>query len=120
MSQDRPCKRCIKRNIGHLCHDEPREGHGYHKKSKTDSDAAGADEESPPKDDFSTVPNLPGPALIDDSTPNLLQDDNIGLRPTTSDTMAVSNSSTALPNAAINGASAQGRKCVAIVGKLCP
>lgn len=22
---DRPCKRCIKRNIGHLCHDEPRE-----------------------------------------------------------------------------------------------
>lgn len=22
---DRPCSRCIKRNIGHLCHDEPRE-----------------------------------------------------------------------------------------------
>ena len=24
--QERPCTRCIKRNIGHLCHDEPREG----------------------------------------------------------------------------------------------
>lgn len=23
--QARPCTRCIKRNIGHLCHDEPRE-----------------------------------------------------------------------------------------------
>ncbi|PVH94352.1 hypothetical protein DM02DRAFT_618696 [Periconia macrospinosa] len=31
---DRPCTRCIKRNIGHLCHDEPREGV---KKSKSDS-----------------------------------------------------------------------------------
>ncbi|OQU93984.1 Fungal Zn2-Cys6 binuclear cluster domain-containing protein isoform 3 [Cladophialophora immunda] len=100
---DRPCKRCIKRNIGHLCHDEPREGHGYHKKSKTDSDTAGPDEQSPPRDDFSTAPSLPGPALMDDSTPNLLQDDNIGLRPSTNDTMAVSNSSAPGPNAGING-----------------
>jgi hypothetical protein len=23
--QERPCTRCIKRNIGHLCHDEPRD-----------------------------------------------------------------------------------------------
>ena len=23
--QERPCTRCIKRNISHLCHDEPRE-----------------------------------------------------------------------------------------------
>lgn len=23
--QERPCTRCIKRNIGHLCHDQPRE-----------------------------------------------------------------------------------------------
>ena len=23
--QERPCTRCIKRDIGHLCHDEPRE-----------------------------------------------------------------------------------------------
>ncbi len=24
-AQDRPCQRCIKRSIGHLCHDEPRD-----------------------------------------------------------------------------------------------
>ena len=117
MSQDRPCKRCIKRNIGHLCHDEPREGHGYHKKSKPDSDAAGAEEQSPSKEDFSAAPSLPGPALIDDSSPNLLQEDNLGLRPSTSDTMTVSTSSTTAPDVAINGGSAPASKCVAIVGK---
>jgi hypothetical protein len=31
--QERPCTRCIKRNIGHLCHDEPREHES--KKSKS-------------------------------------------------------------------------------------
>ncbi|KAI0590195.1 Zn(2)-C6 fungal-type DNA-binding domain [Pyrenophora tritici-repentis] len=30
---ERPCTRCVKRNIGHLCHDEPREGV---KKSKSE------------------------------------------------------------------------------------
>lgn len=25
MLQERPCTRCLKRNIGHLCHDEPRD-----------------------------------------------------------------------------------------------
>lgn len=25
LEQERPCTRCIKRNIGHLCHDEPRD-----------------------------------------------------------------------------------------------
>ncbi|OAL23565.1 hypothetical protein AYO20_10961 [Fonsecaea nubica] len=80
-----------------------REGHGYHKKSKTDSDTAGPDEQSPPRDDFPTAPSLPGPALMDDSAPNLLQEDNIGLRPSTNDTMAVSNPSAAAPNAGING-----------------
>ncbi|KAK3066884.1 hypothetical protein LTS18_001431, partial [Coniosporium uncinatum] len=33
---ERPCTRCIKRNIGHLCHDEPREST---KKGKSDSTA---------------------------------------------------------------------------------
>lgn len=36
--QDRPCTRCIKRNIGHLCHDEPRE-HEL-KKAKSSGSAA--------------------------------------------------------------------------------
>lgn len=40
--QERPCTRCIKRSIGHLCHDEPRENL---KKSKSDLEA-GAGEDS--------------------------------------------------------------------------
>lgn len=83
MSQDRPCKRCIKRNIGHLCHDEPREGHGYHKKSKADSDATGADadETSPNKDEYATgTPNLGPHALVDEAGHSLMQDDNMTMR----------------------------------------
>jgi hypothetical protein len=34
VAQERPCARCIKRNIGHLCHDEPREPESASKKSK--------------------------------------------------------------------------------------
>jgi len=34
---ERPCARCIKRNIGHLCHDEPREPEPATKKSKSNS-----------------------------------------------------------------------------------
>jgi hypothetical protein len=41
--QERPCTRCIKRNIGHLCHDEPREPA---KKSKSEQ-AAGTENEPP-------------------------------------------------------------------------
>ena len=33
---ERPCNRCIKRSIGHLCHDEPRESY----KSKSDAEIA--------------------------------------------------------------------------------
>lgn len=41
--QDRPCTRCIKRNIGHLCHDEPREPT---KRSRSDHEHSNAEEES--------------------------------------------------------------------------
>ncbi|KAI9804594.1 MAG: hypothetical protein M1833_006667 [Piccolia ochrophora] len=40
--KERPCTRCIKRNIGHLCHDEPRE---HAKKPKAEHENATADEE---------------------------------------------------------------------------
>lgn len=33
--QERPCTRCIKRNIGHLCHDEPRNQFEYNAAAKT-------------------------------------------------------------------------------------
>ncbi|KAI4600467.1 hypothetical protein KJ359_000822 [Pestalotiopsis sp. 9143b] len=39
---ERPCTRCIKRNIAHLCHDEPRDPEA--KKSKSGHAAAGQDE----------------------------------------------------------------------------
>ncbi|KAI8625468.1 hypothetical protein F5Y19DRAFT_467078 [Xylariaceae sp. FL1651] len=40
--KERPCTRCIKRNIGHLCHDEPRDPDA--KKPKVSSHAAARDE----------------------------------------------------------------------------
>lgn len=42
---ERPCTRCIKRGIGHLCHDEPRE---TRKGSRHDHDPAQVDDEDPP------------------------------------------------------------------------
>ncbi|KAI1745553.1 hypothetical protein F4680DRAFT_106081 [Xylaria scruposa] len=39
---ERPCTRCIKRNIGHLCHDEPRDPDA--KKPKSSNHAAARDE----------------------------------------------------------------------------
>ncbi|EXJ88522.1 hypothetical protein A1O1_05452 [Capronia coronata CBS 617.96] len=105
MSQDRPCQRCIKRNIGHLCHDEPKEGHGYHKKGKADSDATAGEEQSPPKDEYSSAPDVQGAAtaMVNNSSHALLQEDNMGLRPPANDTMSVSNQGTAPQTAGING-----------------
>ncbi|KAH8599134.1 hypothetical protein B0O99DRAFT_613102 [Bisporella sp. PMI_857] len=46
---ERPCARCIKRNIGHLCHDEPREPESATKKSKSQhSNSAAEDDGTPP------------------------------------------------------------------------
>ncbi|QQK45173.1 Fungal transcriptional regulatory protein, N-terminal [Penicillium digitatum] len=45
---ERPCTRCIKRNIGHLCHDEPREtakrGRGEHENSAADDEGSSNNE----------------------------------------------------------------------------
>ncbi|KAI4694968.1 uncharacterized protein J4E84_001592 [Alternaria hordeiaustralica] len=63
---ERPCTRCVKRNIGHLCHDEPREGV---KKSKSepengDGQSQPTQVESTPSDAASTAaPPVPDPAL---------------------------------------------------------
>ena len=43
--QERPCARCIKRNIGHLCHDEPREPESDTKKSKKQHSNSAAEED---------------------------------------------------------------------------
>lgn len=66
---ERPCTRCVKRNIGHLCHDEPREGV---KKSKSESENTLADGENsktgahasePALESASQEPNVPETAL---------------------------------------------------------
>ncbi|KAH9212556.1 transcription factor Zn cluster transcription factor-like protein Rds2 [Leptodontidium sp. 2 PMI_412] len=47
---ERPCARCIKRNIGHLCHDEPREPESATKKVKSQhSNSAPEEDGSPPE-----------------------------------------------------------------------
>ncbi|KAK8086666.1 hypothetical protein PG994_001640 [Apiospora phragmitis] len=52
---ERPCTRCIKRNIGHLCHDEPRDPDS--KKSKvTHSQGASGQDESEAQPDLARNP----------------------------------------------------------------
>jgi hypothetical protein len=102
MSQDRPCKRCIKRNIGHLCHDEPREGH--HRKSKGEAGEANEDDSASPKNEFPSANSL-----LDEGGQPIMQDDGMGLRPTSADTMPVANSGSMNQTAGMNGNS-QGRK----------
>ncbi len=45
VAQERPCARCIKRNIGHLCHDEPREPESATKKAKSQHSNSAAEED---------------------------------------------------------------------------
>ncbi len=49
---------------------------------------------------------------MDESGHSLLQDSNIELRPSTNDTMSVSNQNAAPPTAGLNG-NGQARKCLA-------
>ncbi|KAH8705702.1 putative Zn cluster transcription factor Rds2 [Talaromyces proteolyticus] len=68
---DRPCSRCIKRNIGHLCHDEPREPT---KKTRHDHE-----EEDVASNDFAASHGLP------DLGQPMLQDSPLSIRPSTID-----------------------------------
>lgn len=52
--QERPCTRCIKRNIGHLCHDQPRETDTKKPKSGKAGEEADTNQQSP-------MPNAMGP-----------------------------------------------------------
>lgn len=74
--QDRPCTRCIKRNIGHLCHDEPRENV---KRAKSEHEASAPEEEVSSSNDFAGAQNMPrkiepheiNQVLRNSSVPNL-------------------------------------------------
>lgn len=50
--QDRPCQRCIKRNIGHLCHDEPRDSPSNLKKAKSVLETSTVADESESQSDL--------------------------------------------------------------------
>jgi hypothetical protein len=82
VAQERPCARCIKRNIGHLCHDEPREPESATKKSKKSQHTHS--EKSEPEDDGTTPDQTE--SNIDNGISNLFeqsqdqaQDNNLSL-----------------------------------------
>ena len=98
--QERPCTRCIKRNIGHLCHDEPRETSS--KKAKGEQDV-GPYEPISPKNEYNSAQVLPVLPLQDESGPSLLQDDNIRLRSTTAEEIAAPSQGSASHGQGLNG-----------------
>ena len=83
--QERPCTRCIKRNIGHLCRDEPRESD---RKTKGEHRASvGGDDRPSQQNELLAGPGLQGiPSELDQngsSGSTALQDGSMGLRSTT-------------------------------------
>ena len=67
--QERPCTRCVKRDIGHLCHDEPREPV---RRSKGDhSHTPGEDEVAPKQEELSNsrTTSSVGQQQTDDQVP---------------------------------------------------
>lgn len=77
-AKERPCTRCIKRNIGHLCHDEPRESS---KRSRSERGQSVAEDDGP-TEDFSAAQGMPRNVDVPDAAgQQLLPDGTIGLQP---------------------------------------
>ena len=77
--KERPCTRCIKRNIGHLCHDEPREPS---KRSRSEHEQSAADEEGSSNNEYSKVHAMPRKVDIQDAAgQQILADGSLGLTP---------------------------------------
>ncbi|PWY71660.1 Zn(II)2Cys6 transcription factor acuM [Aspergillus heteromorphus CBS 117.55] len=78
---ERPCTRCIKRNIGHLCHDEPREPS---KRSRSENDHSAADDEGSSNNEYPNIQGMPRNVDVQDAAgQQILPDEPTGL-PTTS------------------------------------
>lgn len=76
-AQERPCARCIKRNIGHLCHDERRETDSATKKAKSQHSNSVEDEATPPEQtQTSTESGMTNPF---DQRPDQVLDASLGL-----------------------------------------
>ncbi|KAL4933469.1 gluconeogenesis transcription factor RDS2 [Aspergillus undulatus] len=74
---ERPCTRCIKRNIGHLCHDEPREPS---KRSRSEHEQSAADEEGSSNNEYPNVHAMPRKVDIPDAAgQQILADGTLGL-----------------------------------------
>ncbi|PHH89211.1 hypothetical protein CDD83_6483 [Cordyceps sp. RAO-2017] len=58
---ERPCTRCIKRNIGHLCHDEPREADAKKLKNAKGVAVTAVDEPDPSDAGRNPMPSAMGP-----------------------------------------------------------
>lgn len=85
MLKERPCTRCIKRNIGHLCHDEPRETTKRSSRSERGQSAA---EDEGSSNEFPTAQGMSGNVDVQDAAAaaaaagqQLLPDGTIGLQP---------------------------------------
>lgn len=77
--KERPCTRCIKRNIGHLCHDEPREP-----TKRRDQDDSTADEPASSSNDLVSVSGMPQSVDVSDAAgQQILPDGAMGMPPST-------------------------------------
>jgi hypothetical protein len=101
LGQERPCTRCIKRDIGHLCHDEPREPPA--KKSKTEHEHMGSEETLSPENLFAASHGLPAPPLQEISSHGSVHDANIGLRPSSVEDLPASSQRTTKQGQNLNG-----------------
>jgi hypothetical protein len=107
--QERPCTRCIKRNIGHLCHDEPREPP---KKGKGERDTSTAEEEGQSNNEFAIPQGMTAKTEGQGTTgqQQLLPDSTIGLPPTSTDPAQAVQSQNITAQGGLDNNSAQGEE----------
>lgn len=78
-AKERPCTRCIKRNIGHLCHDEPREPT---KRTRGEQELSTPDEEGSSNNELGNVQGMPRSVDVTDAAgQQILPDGTIGIAP---------------------------------------
>ncbi|KAJ5173574.1 uncharacterized protein N7500_001505 [Penicillium coprophilum] len=77
--KERPCTRCIKRNIGHLCHDEPRE---TAKRGRSEHEHSAADDEGSSNNELGTVQSMSRSVDVSDAAgQQSFSDTTIGIAP---------------------------------------
>lgn len=77
--KERPCTRCIKRNIGHLCHDEPRE---TAKRGRGEHEHSAADDEGSSNNELGSVQGMPRSVDVADAAgQQSFPDTTIGIAP---------------------------------------